>query len=328
MIIFFLIVLVALIFFLQQWTLENGIQAVDGNYWPEENIIDPGETFNLTVELKNNARLPLYFLKVQHEGIDGKTSSLSTWLKPLQKAHLRFSLLATERGRYLLQRPTLACGDFLGLKETKKQFEQYREIVVAPEPYSTQEVKQTLGKFLGDYSVRRFIHEDPILTTGFREYTGREPMKMISWKQSAQKQRLMVKEFDHTVEPVLSILVNVETDLEERKEELEKCFSIARSVCANLEATGISYDFYTNALMAGGTGTDYSVNEGIGSRHFMKILELLGRSTYSAAFSSAKLLEMAEENGGKERGKIVITSSAFPLASADGQALILRSTQL
>ena len=326
MIIFFLIVLIALIFFLQQWTLENGIDAVDGNYWPEENIVDPGESFNLTVELKNQARLPLYFLKVQHEGLDGKTSALSTWLKPLQKVHLRFSILATERGRYLLKRPSVACGDFLGLKETKKELEQYREVVVAPEPYSTQEVKQTLGKFLGDYSVRRFIHEDPILTIGFREYTGREPMKMISWKQSAQKQRLMVKEFDHTVEPVLSILVNVETDLEYKKEELEKCFSIARSVCANLEAKGISYDFYTNALISG--ETNYSVNEGIGSRHFMKILELLGRSTYAAAFSAAKLIEIAEENGRKERGKIVITPSAFPLSSADGQSLILRSTQL
>ena len=328
MIIFFLIVLMVLIFFLQQWTLESGIDAVDGNYWPEENIVDPGETFNLTVELKNNARLPLYFLKVQHEGLDGKTYALSTWLKPMQKANLRFTLLATARGRYLLKRPSIACGDFLGLKESKKELEQYREVVVAPEPYNTQDVKQTLGKFLGDYSVRRFIHEDPILTIGFREYTGREPMKMISWKQSAQKQRLMVKEFDHTVEPVLSILLNIEADSEVAKEELEKCFSVTRSVCANLEAKGISYDFYTNALMAGGTGTDYSVNEGIGSRHFLKILELLGRSTYSSSFSAEKLLEMAEENGGKERGKIVITPSAFPLSSADGQSLILRSTQL
>ncbi len=328
MIIFFLIVLIALILFLQQWTLENGIESVEGNYWPEENIIDPGETFNLTVDLKNTAKFPLYFLKVQHEGLDGKTAALSTWLKPMQQAQLRFTIQATQRGRYLLKRPSIACGDFLGLKETKKELEQYREVVIAPEPYNTQEVKQTLGKFLGDYSVRRFIHEDPILTIGFREYTGREPMRMISWKQSAQKQRLMVKEFDHTVEPVLSILVSVESDSDTTKEDLEKCFSLARSVCANLEAKGISYDFYTNALMAGGTGTDYSVNEGIGSRHFLKILELLGRSTYSSAFSSTKLLELAEKMGGKERGKIVITPSSFPISSSDEQTLILRSTQL
>ena len=328
MIIFFLIVLIALILFLQQWTLENGINSVEGNYWPEENIIDPGETFNLTVDLKNTAKLPLYFLKVQHEGLNGKTSSLSTWLKPMQQAQLRFTIQATQRGRYLLKRPTIACGDFLGLKETKKELEQYREVVIAPEPYNTQEVKQTLGKFLGDYSVRRFIHEDPILTIGFREYTGREPVRMISWKQSAQKQRLMVKEFDHTVEPVLSILLNIETDSDTTKEEFEKCFSLARSVCASLEAKGISYDFYTNALMSGGTGTDYSVNEGIGNRHFLKILELLGRSTYSSAFSSEKLLELAEETGGKERGKIIITPSALSTASLDAQTLILRSSQL
>ena len=46
-----------------------------------------------------------------------------------------------------------------------------------------------LSGFLGDVSVRRFIYEDPVLTTGFREYTGREPMKHISWTQSARGPR-------------------------------------------------------------------------------------------------------------------------------------------
>ena len=328
MIIFFVILLLVMIMLLQQWTLENGLDAVDGDFWPEENVIDPGDQFDLTVKLKNSSRLPLYFLKVQHEGLDGKTVGLSTWLKPRQKMKLKFSLTAEKRGRFVLKHPKIHCGDFLGLKESKKDLPQFREVVVAPAIYNTQELKQVLGKFLGDYSVRRFIHEDPILTIGFREYTGREPMKMISWKQSAQKQTLMVREYDHTVEPVISVLVNVETNAEEKKELLEKTFSIARSVCSNLESKGISYDFYTNALMAGGTGNDYSVSEGVGNRHFVKVMELLGRSTYVEAFSIQKLIKMAEELGSEDRGKIIITPNDVAISSSDGQVLILNASLL
>lgn len=328
MILFFLILLFVLISFLQQWTMENGLDSIEGNYWPEENVVDPGVQFDMIVELKNGSPFPLYFLKIRHEGLDGKTATLSTWLKPLKKMQLKFTLTATERGRHILDHPGVYCGDFLGLKEKRKELDQFREIVVAPKPYSTQELKQILGKFLGDYSVRRFIHEDPILTMGFREYSGREPMKMISWKQSAQKQTLMVKEYDHTVEPVLSVLVNVDVDSENKKELLEKCFSVARSVCSNLESKGISYDFYTNALMVGGPENEYTINEGVGSRHFIRVMEFLGRSSYVHTFSANELLAYAEKCGGKERGKIIITPDDIAISSVEGQLLVLNTSIL
>ena len=188
--------------------------------------------------------------------------------------------------------------------------------------------KEVLGDFLGDYTVRRFILEDPVLTMGFREYTGREPMKMISWKQSAQRQRLMVKEYDHTIEPVLSILVNTETTCEDCGELLEKAYSLARSVCSNLEAKGISYDFYTNAQMAGGTGDNHMVNEGLGSRHFAKVMELLGRSMQIHSFSHSMLLKIARENGGNERGLIIITPDTTATTLSNTETLLLNASIL
>lgn len=343
MILGFVLLFVILILIVQQWTLENSLDAVEGNFWPKDNVVDPDETFDVSIELKNKKRLPLYYIKVQclfvkefvidskvkkvtkNRSIDGHTVTISTWLKPRQKAQLKVPVSASCRGRYVLVHPSLYCGDFLGLKECKKNMEQMREVVVAPKEYDSQEVKQVLGKFLGDYSVRRFIHEDPVLTLGFREYTGREPLKTISWKQSAQRQMLMVKEYDHTVEPVISVLVNVETELADNKELLEKCFSLARSVCSNLEARGMQYDFYTNAQMAGGTGDDYTVSEGLGPRHFTRVMELLGRSMHISAFSLEKLMKMAEDSGGKDRGKIIITPNESPVSSADGQILVLKA---
>lgn len=345
MILAFLLLFIILILIFQQWSLENGLDGLEGDFWPEENVVDPEEPFHITIHLKNTKRFPLFFVKVessfvkkiiidpknqkvtQNHGIGGHSVTLSTWLKANQQARLSIPVSAVERGRYVLIPPVLYCGDFLGFKERQKNLEQFREVVVAPKPLNSSEAKQVLGKYLGDFSVRRFLFEDPVLTMGYREYTGREPLKMISWKQSAWRQTLVVKEYDHTVEPVISVIVNVETTLEDKKELLEKCFSLARSVCSDLENKCIQYDFYTNAQIAG--SADYAVTEGLGNRHFMKILELLGRSTYTPSFSYRSLLERLEKTGRKDRGLLVITPDETALTHAgtftDQQILILNA---
>ena len=47
------------------------------------------------------------------------------------------------------------------------------------------------------------------------------------------------------------------------------------------------------------------VREGLGHRHFLKILECLGRGLYEAAFSREKLLELG--TGELSRGVVLIT---------------------
>ena len=344
----FIILCIIIALWAQQWILENTPNFVEANFWPEENIVDPDEKFNIVIELKNKSQIPIYFLKVnvsfpkefqidsnvtlatKKYGVDDRSVSFSTWLKARQTIKLKVPVSISARGRYLLQNPTLFFGDFLGLKEKRKELDLFREVVVAPNTYETEEVKQVLGKFLGEYSVRRFLYEDPVLTIGFRDYTGREPMKMISWKQSAQRQTLMVKEYDHTIEPVLSVLVNLETLSEPSSDTFEKTYKIARSVCSSLEARGISYDFYTNAQLAGNISQNYSVNEGLGSRHFMKAMELLGRGMQIHAFSYKKLLKLARENCGNERGLIIISpdETVITQAQSDQQSLFIYATLL
>ena len=121
---------------------------------------------------------------------------------------------------------TLLAGDLLGLSQQQRDIHQFYEIVVLPRRVEAPDLSQALGGFLGDVSVQRFILEDPVLTIGAREYTGHEPMKTISWKHSVRTGRLMVKNFDHTVENCVTVLLNVDggTDYD----TMERCFSLAR----------------------------------------------------------------------------------------------------
>ncbi len=344
----FLIISIAIVLWVQQWILDNTTEFVDANFWPEENVVDPDDPFNIVVELKNKKAFPIYFIKIKmsfpkefrvapgakHIATryvrDNREISVSTWLKANQTLRVKIPVSISTRGRYFLPNPTLFFGDFLGLKEKQKELTIFREVVVAPKNYDTEDVKQVLGRFLGEYSVRRFIYEDPVLTVGFREYSGREPMKMISWKQSAQKQQLMVREYDHTIEPVLSVVVNVETTAEKPGDSIEKAYSIARSVCSNLESKGISYGFYINARMSGGSGDMHLVNEGIGAHHFGKIMERLGRGMHIHALTYDRLLYNARKTSGNERGLIIITpdTTAISHTVSDSQILVLAASGL
>ena len=56
--------------------------------------------------------------------------------------------------------------------------------------------------------MNRFIMEDPVLRLGYRDYTGREPIKQISWTQTARMGRMMVSCQDYTVERTVTVMLN------------------------------------------------------------------------------------------------------------------------
>ena len=159
---------------------------------------------------------------------------------------------------------------------------------------------------------------------------GSEPMKMISWTQSAKGAGLMVRQYDYTVEPMVTVLLYM--DGRQDAERLEKCFCIARRVCAELEEQGVKYDFRTNAALAGSLKEYADIDEGLGQHHFYKVLEYLGRGTYMCTLSGSVFLGEAVKDAGIPRGYIVIAAdtSIYQCAglaglqdTGDGNLLIL-----
>ena len=325
MILLFIIFLTIFVFMLQKRMMKSSLDVIRENYWPEKNIVDPEETFDLVISMENIGKYYIPYVKAQlfcpkeirvcveddHVTKDaergGRFVTWSTWLRAYQEAQYRVPVSIGERGQYVLPKLRVFGGDFLGMEETSRDFSKYREIVVAPREVPESEFRELLGSFLGEHSVRRFLYEDPILTIGYREYIGREPMKMISWKQSARGNGLMVKKYDYTLEPMASVLLNVESKTDDWEQRLEQCFSLTRTVCRILEDRGIKYDFYTNAMMAGNMWSVQEVGEGLGHRHFSSVLECLGRAAYKATFSCSRLLEKATAVSEMNRARILIT---------------------
>lgn len=329
----FFVFLILLAVLLESLSLKTALKDIDYSVTTSSAVLEPLEPFEILSEVKNRGLMPHTFLKlsenlptcielppgvhqindtfVLHSGETAQTTKLlSTFYLLPKKRYLRKTAVHIKtRGRVFLGSATLTGGDFLGIREVSQNYYRACEVVVLPERAEDEAVLSMLGGFLGDISVRRFIMEDPVMTLGYREYTGQEPQKAISWKKSAALGRMMVKQQDYTLEPCVTVLLNVEGGSEQQK---ERCFSLTRSVCEALEQKGIKYGFITNAAAAGSIGGWSKLPDGLGRHHLSMILEGLGRATYDCIFSLQRLLQQASYSCEQGRGHILITPEKAP----------------
>lgn len=345
------LVIVALL--AERWSLSHALEGVEYDVHPDRALVEIGQQFQVITVLRNRSRRFIPFLRLEEDLPKDLQTGLSTaaagslredrvrmrstvFLMPRQQLTRSFDASLPARGRYFLKGATLFGGDFLGLREISESMLQLREIVVLPAPWDSPELADTLGGFLGDVSVNRFILEDPVLTLGFREYTGREPQKMIAWPQTLRAGKMMVKSYDYTMELSVCVVLNVydADNLTRNHARMEKAFSMARSVVEALEDRGVSYSFSTNAVAAGSAAPFRYIPDGLGSAHLGAILEGLGRATYDASESFSDMAERLMRGEEKGRAHILITTTCpddyGPILSrlrelTGGEVLVLRA---
>ena len=297
--ILFLIVLAVVLYWVEKYSLVHGLDHVSFKTSLDKMLIEPDEPFTWTMTVKNDKWMMVPYLRVmelvprglrfaetdqevEQKGIMGLRSVL--YLAGRQKTELVRTVKLSERGRYFFRGSSVECGDFLGYQTSMENYPEMAEIVVKPRAYPHGEISLLLGGYLGDYAVRNSLFEDPVLTIGFREYTGREPFRSISWTQSARHNRLLVKQQEPVADLSCTVLLNTEFSRGKYVSMLlEQTYSMVRSLCEELEKKKISYDFYTNGTIAGAMGNWKRVEEGLGANHLETVLEGLGRMTYDVS---------------------------------------------
>lgn len=286
-------------------------------------LAEPGQPVTWSVTLDNYSCLPIPFVRlVQGFPSEAKPVADKAWWKAYCRenimswdAEYRMTLRGRrsvtrnvtvsfeQRGVYPVGSYHLSAGDLLGFREAKCHGNG-RNVVVMPHHTRQQTAIDAVGGFLGDISVRRFILEDPILTTGFRDYTGREPMRAISWTRTAQAGNLQVKQYDYTAERHVVVLLNTEGADEQ---QLEECLRLTRTVCEKLEQRKIPYGFRTNANLPGPVGKIHTMVEGLGEQHLHTILYGLGCADRTCFHSFRYLTRKTLKNRKSSEAYIVIT---------------------
>ena len=288
------------------------------HYSFDTQLAEPGEKIAFSGRLDNNWFLPVIYLNFYEympKGavISGKEDNREThrlFLLPFRSYQHALLFTLPKRGVYRRGKYYLETGDFLGFKSWVSSEEMDANITVMPNLCTDEEILKVLGGYMGDISVRRFIMEDPVLTLGYREYTGREPMKKISWKYSAKAGRLMVKNSDYTVDANAAVVLNMASGSEEEK---EKSLEIVRTVCEQLEQERIPYQFLSN-------GDAGNLEEGFGKKHIDQLMMNLGRSRLQGYFTFDSLIERCIRERKKSRSYFIISA---PMTDEEREALIV-----
>ena len=297
-------------------------------------LLEPEEAAVWTSTIENRGRWPVLFVRLW-DFIPGEATlqAEESWIREHQKHGLtrtyvedtfllmpgkrrssKITFVLPKRGRYEFGH-RLAAGDLLGLEEVAKEQESSGAVIVLPKRVEETVALDALGGLLGDHSVRRRILEDPMMIAGFRDYTGREPMKDISWMRTAVSGRLQVRQYDYTAEQTVTVMLNTRGGSEE---ELERCFSLTRTVCEELERRKIPYGFQTNGDVRGPVGPLFWLASGLGTQHLNTILYGLGQAGYTNYQSLDTMVDQALGQARPSVSYLLITPS---LEGQDKKAL-------
>ncbi len=286
-------------------------------YTYDSKLAEPGEKIAFSGKLINNWVFPIVYIRLLERmpegaviaGKDKNSESHSLFLLTHRSFQHNIYFSLPKRGVYRGGKYYVETGDFLGFSSWVVSGDASTDITVMPKACTDEYILKVLGGYMGDISVRRFIMEDPVLTIGYLDYTGREPMKKISWKHSAKVGKLMVKNSDYTVDANAAIVLNLASGSAREK---EKCLEIVRTVCEKLEDEHISYQFLSN-------GDAGNLDEGYGKRHLEQIMTNLGRSTLVSFFSFDDLIDRCIRERKRSRSYFIISA---PLSDNERAALI------
>ena len=327
MILFVLVCSLLVIAVLERLSRRTDLRRLYVTFSADMDLVEPGEIVTLRYTVCNTGRLPILFVGfgLQFDGavavreeeawsarhltpsFYGPRVDYHFYLLPRRRFSGKLRLSLKKRGVIDLGKCYLETGDLLGLQSVVST----REIgvrIVCTAPCVPLDQQKTLGGFLGNVSVRRFLHEDPSMLLGYRDYTGREPMKQISWFQTAKAGRLTVRVYDHTVDHNVTLLVNMQAA---SPHVSERCLSLARTVCEQLESGKVPYALRSN-------GDLQSLHEGLGRAHLFFILRRIGLSRLASYRSFPALVDHCIAHRAGADSYIVVTPA---LDAAGVQAL-------
>ena len=286
-------------------------------YETDMDLAEPGEAVTVKFRIANTGRLPVFLaglsihfddvVKIEEDEdwcrrhLESDFSGLSVRYNLSLPPHGvyvgRFRISLKKRGYYELGRVYLECGDYLGIRSEVLSYDPDLKLTCTADYCDEDTDFRDFGGLMGDISVRRFIHDDPTLTAGYREYTGREPMKMISWKQTAKSGRLMVKVNDYTADSDIAVLVNME---DSKPKYREKGLELARYACEQLEERKVPYAFISN-------GDLFEVRKGLGKAHLKRILRSIGAARPACYRSFTELVDSCLAGRSDKRSYVLVT---------------------
>lgn len=289
---------IAIALFVAEFTREKGFKNLIIKRSCDKNMIFPGEEFKVITEIENKKWLPISFLNIEEEYLNGVerldsstqrntgdfsyyVSSYSVlWYERVKRAH---RVKINNRGVYFIRNMVVTVGDIFGFSSKTMSFMEMLEIVVYPRILDPKKLEFNNNSLQGEEIIKRWIYKDPLFIKGIREYTREDRMKDIHWNSSLKMNKLMVREYDYTSEREVVFIINVQQGRPYwqsiDKNAVERSINVVMSMASYTIAEGIPTGLYTNAQIISFYGeSDMSIPPSL--NNFKAMLELGARIDY------------------------------------------------
>jgi uncharacterized protein (DUF58 family) len=186
-----------------------------------------GEKVELETEIANRKPLPLPWLEINDEipeqipVLKGKTAIsykqnrlVLTHLLPINWYHKvtrRYTIQCSHRGYFSFGPVSLSSGDIFGFFRRRMEKPDVDYLMVYPKIVPVEELGIPSKQLFGEIRTRSHIFQDPILTSGVRDYSFGDSFRRIHWKSSARLNRLQTKVYEPTTTVDLSLFLDVRT---------------------------------------------------------------------------------------------------------------------
>lgn len=188
-------------------------------------------------------------------------------LRGYRKCKRVWRVRCEKRGIMTIENATLTISDLFGLAKQTKVFKTFDSVRVLPTPADMETGAMSGDLFIGNMQVRRFMLPDPFMISGAREYTGREPMNRIHWKQTAHTGKIMAYQNEFTTERRVLIMLNLQRgaaycqSVSERTLDLQiKSAAFVLDYCQNMGAEcAFAANCSENLLIPAASGGEHTL---------------------------------------------------------------------
>jgi uncharacterized protein (DUF58 family) len=299
-------------------------------------VVGWGGEVEVRLEVANRKWLPVVWLRlrdqwpaaVEPSGLSVRPSGLRSGRILDQSYSVRWWERVTRRHRGVCRErgvhtfgPALAeAGDPFGFAAVDLELPRVDELVVLPKVLAVPSLPLLVGRPQVDAPARASLARDPTGLVGARPYRPGDPQRVINWRATARRQRLVSNRFEPTLTAQALIALNLRTvrhvyeglDLE----VMERLCVVAASLASGVSSLGFAVGLLSNAHlrnMPGGVVVDPAPGA------LDEILETLARAVLFPPAPFELLLGLEARTPRDSTEYVVITAMVDePLAAVIG----------
>ncbi|WP_052487078.1 DUF58 domain-containing protein [Gordoniibacillus kamchatkensis] len=302
-----------------------------------------GDTIEMIERIANRKLLPLPWLRLESllssrlvferqadldiRGGDLFQNHISLFsLRPYRLIVRRHLVRCAARGVYALDSATMTAGDPFGFGTVSVRCPLSLQLLVYPKPLPLRDVPLPSHSWLGELEVKRWILEDPFLTTGVREYEAGDSFRSIHWKATARAGTLQVHKRPATADHRMWIALNVEISESMWKQvtdppRIERAIRYAASIAQAALERGIETGLLCNAWCLGSAKRPVRIAPQGGSGQLELLLEAMARLELESVMMFADLLQEELESGESGADYLILTCHQADGMIAGAEAL-------